>query len=138
MLFKILLVFFSLMDSTIAWGYNLGLSDGSFLSVDESYAEFRKYESYRNTMTPGKDDWEWTTEWHNTVSIYKRVFWDSNFHMSMDSSQIRYAGLEYYLGVKIMPYLQAIKYHHSAHCLDTNCGRFPVEDSYGFRVYFKH
>lgn len=135
---KALICILAMFDSTIAWGFDLGLSKGSFLAVDESYIEWRKYEAYRNPYLPEKDDWQWVGEIHNTVSAWKRLYWQTNIHMSMDESQIKYGGLEYYLGVKIMPYLQAIKYHHSEHCFDKDCpSRFPVEDSYGFRLYFK-
>lgn len=136
-MFKWLLVLMTIMDSTIAWGYNLGLKGGSFLSIDESYAEWRKYDSYRNINTPGKEDWDWTAEWHTTVSFWEKLYWNTNFHMSMDSTQIRYGGLEYYMGLKIRPWLHAVKYHHSQHCFDKECGVWPVEDSYGVRIYWK-
>ncbi len=134
-----LLLALAFLIATPAWGYNLnlGIRDGSFLDVDESYVEWRKYETWRNTNTPEKEDWDWTAEWHTTLSLWKRFYWDTNYHMSMDSSQIRWVGLEYYMGLRIMPWLHAVKYHHSEHCADMNCGRFPVEDSYGVRVYFK-
>lgn len=132
------IVLLSAFLSTKAQAFDFHLKDGGLFNIDESYVEWRKYEAYRNSLTPGKDDWQWTAESHNTVSIYKRFYWDTNFHLSMDSSQVRYGGLEYYMGLKIMPYLSAIKYHHSVHCFDVDCGRFPVEDSYGFRLYFKH
>lgn len=127
----------ALLSTEIAWGYNLGLKDGSFIAIDEAYIEWRKYEAYRNPLTPEKDDWQWKAEFHQTVSFYKRLYWDTNFHMSMDTSQIRYGGLEYYMGLKIMPWLHAVKYHHSEHCFDVDCGKFPVEDSYGVRLYYK-
>lgn len=126
-----------LFSADIAWGLDLQLSKGKFFDVDESYIEWRKYDSYRNLNTPGKKDWDWTAEFHNTVSVWKRFYWDTNFHMSMDTTQIRYVGFEYYMGLKVMPYLHLIKYHHSQHCTDMDCGTWPVEDSYGMRVIIK-
>lgn len=137
-MFRATVIALAILTSDIVWGYNLGLKDGSFLSVDESYIEWREYESYRNPYMPDKYDWQWTGEFHNTVSIWKLLYWKTNVHMSMDETQIRYGGLEYYLGFKIMSYLHIVKFHHSQHCFDKQCvGKFPVEDGFGARVYFK-
>lgn len=134
---NIIIALLAIFNTDIAWGWDLGLTKGKFLDVDESYMEWRKYEDWRNPNTPDKHDWDWTAEFHNTVSLWKRLYWDTNFHMSMDSSQIRWVGLEYYMGIRIMPWLHVIKYHHSQHCTDMDCGKWPVEDSYGARLYFK-
>jgi len=141
-MFKTLITSMAVLFSLPANAYDLdleGFYSGNWLSVDESYIEYRKYEAYRNPYVPD-ENWNFRGEFHNKFSAYKLVYWDVNLHMSMDESQIRYAGLEYYLGVKVTPWLDAIKYHHSEHVLEKEIPgnkRFPVEDSYGFRIYFK-
>ncbi len=133
----ILIACFLFFNASKANAWNLGLSKSKAFNLDESYVEWRKYENWRNLNTPGKDDWDWTAEFHNTVSLWNRLYWKSNYHMSMDSTQIRYVGLEYYLGLKLTNWMHAIKYHHSQHCADLDCGQWPVEDSYGARLIFK-
>lgn len=132
-----------LIYSSAASAYDLdleGFSKGNWLKVDESYVEYRKYEAYRNPYLPDEKGWDFRGEFHNTFSAFNRLYWDTNLHMSMDESQIRYVGLEYYLGLRVFDWLHAVKYHHSEHVLDEPAPdnrKFPVEDSYGVRVYFK-
>lgn len=124
-----------------AYDLNLdSLYNGDFLKVDQMYLEFRKYEDYRNAYLPDAKGWQFRGEFHNNLSAFSVLFWNTNLHLSMDRSQIRYVGLEYYLGLHLTPWADAIKYHHSEHVLEQEVPgnkKFPVEDSYGFRIYFK-
>lgn len=139
-----LLSFLILITSSTALGYNLNLKSlesGDFLSVEEMYVEYKKYEAYRNPYyPPDKSDWTHKAEFHWTVNIGNRLYWKNNFHISMDQTpQVRHGGWEYYLGMKIFSWLDAVKYHHSEHVFEDKFKdkKFPVEDSYGVRVYFK-
>lgn len=135
-----LIILLATLDSTIAWGFNLQLDMKEPLKVEEMYVEYRKYEAYRNTYyPPEKDDWTHTGEFHYTVSVLNRLYWQNNFHMSMDSTpQVRHGGWEYYMGLRIFKSFHLVKYHHSEHVFEDKFNRkFPVEDSYGVRVYFK-
>ena len=125
-----------------AYSFDLGLDEHySPFKVDEMYIEYRKYQTLRDPYYPPEKDneWDWTSEFHWKVSTFKRLYWDNNFQIRMDQSQIRHGGWEYYLGVKTFDWLDIIKYHHSQHCFEceNDKRRFPVEDSYGVRVYFK-
>lgn len=125
-----------------AGDYSLMLNDfytGDFLKLDEMYLETRKYDTFRNPYIPNEKHWNFISEFHNNMSFYKKIYWNTNLHMSMDEAQIRYVGLEYTMGAKVLPWMHIIKYHHSTHVLEVEKGNkaFPVEDSYGFRVYFK-
>jgi len=138
---KILIAFFILFSTPIfAESYYGYLNKGSFLRVEELFVEYRKYEVYRNPYyPPEKNDWTHTGEFHWTVSILNRLYWENNFHMSMDETpQVRHGGWEYYMGFRVFNWLHAIKYHHSEHVFEDKFMRkFPVEDSYGIRIYFK-
>lgn len=143
MKFKVTTIALAILISTPAKAYDLSLTEfynGSWLNVDESYIEYRKYEHYRNPYLPDVDNWNFRGEFHNKFSLYSRLYWDTNLHMSMAGDQMRYAGLEYYIGFKIFSWFDLINYHHSEHSLDKvspNNDKFPVEDSIGFRIYFK-
>jgi hypothetical protein len=116
------------------------LYSGDFLKVEEMYIETKKYDTYRNAYLPEEKKWNFSTEFHNNLSIFEKGYLNTNLHMSMDESQIRYAGLQYTLGAKLLPWLHAVKYHHSSHVLEKDVPGnkvFPVEDSYGIRIYFK-
>jgi hypothetical protein len=127
-----------LLTGTIAQSTELHLLDGKFLNVDESFIEYRKYEDYRNPYITNVTDWDFTGHFHNTYSIYKIIFWQTDLHLSATKEQVRYAGLEYYLGIHILPWLDAGRYHDSEHNMDHSSEfKYPVEDSYFIRVYFK-
>ena len=142
-MFKKLALIGAIFSSNIAWGYELNLDgfyNGDWLKVDESYVEYRKYQDYRNAYIPNQKDWDFTGHFHTTYSAYKYVFWQTDLHLNATTSQVMYGGLEYYLGVHAMPWLDVFKYHLSEHVFDHAAfdkEHFPLEDSYGVRVYFK-
>ena len=114
------------------------LYQGDWLKLDEMYVEYRKFETYKNPYMPDQKDWQFTGEFHNKMSAFNLVYWDTNLHLSAANDRIRYVGLEYELGAHVLPWLDTFKYHHSQHMLEeTTEIHFPLEDSYGFRVYFK-
>lgn len=119
--------------------YTLGLTPESPLfGVEEAYIEHRQIEHWRNPYYPGKDDWLSTSEFHMTFHVLERLYLDNNFHISMEPGQIRHGGWEYWLGLRVHPNIHLVKHHHSEHTFDRETKpRFPVEDSYGVRVYFK-
>src|ERR1043165_8333037 len=111
---RALIIALTISASQTASAYDLdleGFSKGNWINLDEMYIEWRKYESYRNAYLPDEKQWNFRGEFHNRMSMYERLYWDTNLHMSMDESQIRYVGLEYYVGFKWFPWLHAIKYH---------------------------
>lgn len=140
-MFKSLLVIFSFIAApAIADNYYSYVKKGDFLKVEELFIEYRKYEAYRNPYyPPGKNDWTHTGEFHWTVSVFERLYWDNTFHISMDTTpQVRHGGWEYYTGFKVFPWFHVIKYHHSEHSFEQKQShKFPIEDSYGIRIYFK-
>lgn len=110
------------------------------LKVDEMFVEYRKVQGLRDPYYSKEQNSNWTQvgEFHLQLSALRRVYWNNNFHLRMDQSQVRHVGWEYTMGAKVTDWFHIIKYHHSQHC--TECvrpERFPVEDSYGVRVYFK-
>lgn len=134
------ILFFICTNNAFAANYYNYINKGDFLKVEELFVEYRKYEAYRNPYyPPGKDDWTHTGEFNWTVSAFNRLYWDNKFHMSMDlTPQVRHAGWEYYLGFRVFNWFHLVKYHHSEHVMeDKFLHKFPVEDSYGFRIYFK-
>jgi hypothetical protein len=141
-MFKSLVVFLILIDSSIAWGESLysKINKGEFLQVEQMYIEYKKYEAWRNPYYPvGKNDWTHGAEFAWTIGIFKRIYWDNVFHISMDETpQVRHGGWEYYLGLRVFDWLSVGRYHHSEHVFEDKFDRkFPVEDSYFVRVYLK-
>jgi len=140
-MFKFLIVILCWFSTPVfAESYYGYVKKGDFLKVEEMYMEYRKIEAWRNPYyPPEKDDWQFTNEFNWTVSMWDHLFWENKIHMSMDCCQIRHAGWQYYLGYRVFDWFSVIKYHHSEHVLENKYERrFPVEDSYGFRIYFKH
>lgn len=122
-----------------AWDLSVdSLYQGDWLKLNEMYVEYRKFEDYNNPYMPEQNNWQFTGEFHNKVNAFNLIFWDTNLHLSMADNRVRYVGLEYYLGAHLTPWLDVLRFHHSQHVLEqTSNVHFPLEDSYGFRVYFK-
>jgi len=129
-----------LLFSTNLYAWDLGLSKREPVSIKEMYIEYRDIETWRNPYYDGKTDWKFTSDFQSTVEIYELLYHTNKFHFSMDDTQIRHAGWEYYAGLKVTNWLKVFKYHHSEHMLEQvptdGKRKFPVEDSYGFRVDF--
>lgn len=108
------------------------------LSVDKFYIEYRNYTALRDPYFPGKEDWKRRGEFHfNLGLLNSRIYMENNLHLTMDSTQVREAGWEYTVGVRTFKWLDIVKYHHSRHSLEAvQSQRFPVEDSYGVRIFF--
>lgn len=110
------------------------------LQIQDVWVEYREIQFLRDPYYPDEKDQEWTrsAEFHWNTTILKYMYWDNNFHFRMDESQVRHVGWEYYLGLHVTDWMDVVKYHHSQHCAECQMERrFPVEDSYGVRFYFK-
>lgn len=129
-----------LLFSTNLYAYDLGLSKREPVTIKEMYIEYRDIQNWRNPYYGAKDDWKFTSEFQSTVEVYELLYHTNKFHFSMDRSQIRHAGWEYYLGFRLTKWLRIFKYHHSEHMLEQEPEQvgniFPVEDSYGVRIDF--
>ena len=135
MLNKIIIV--SALIASPAMAYEIE-KPASWLNIDESYVEYRKFQDYRNPYIPEEKNWDFMGNFHNTYSLFKVIYWDTDLHLAANHSQVLYGGLEYRLGIHITDNLDVFKYHASDHIFDhTETNKFPVQDSYGIRVYFK-
>lgn len=86
-------------------------------------------------------DWgaETSLEWD--VALYHYLFWQNNIHTSSigDNGPVKTVGWEWTAGIRVIPQLDIIAYHHSQHVLDEQpqtTQKYPVENGYGFRVHF--
>lgn len=86
---------------------------------------------------------EWGTEarldWN--ISIYHYLFWKNQLHTSSigSSGAVKTVGWQWTAGIRLLPELDVIAYHHSQHIMDEEsqvAQRFPVENGYGFTVHF--
>jgi hypothetical protein len=107
--------------------------------VEEFSIEHLQYEAYRDPYHPdyGQTDWNFKDNINFKISLLGSIYWQNRLHMSMDKidHQIKDAGWEHTLGIEIFRWLDIVKYHHSRHVLEESRPyRFPVEDSYGFKI----
>lgn len=78
------------------------------------------------------------------TNIFRYLYWDNIIHTNTDKnvsgrgSQFRTIGWNFMLGIMPFSWLQLEYEHHSQHILDSKfaLGRFPVEDSIGFKLNF--
>lgn len=101
--------------------------------------DFRKVgEGSRRSM------WTEEKEFHSYVGINwnvgaGRFFWNNTAYFYGDDHKVAEIGWEYDLGFDITEWLDVRWSHHSQHWADVesqNGSRFPVTDSYGFRIKF--
>lgn len=108
----------------------------NMIDIEKLSVEHKWYDTNRDPYFPDKTDWETKTGLYWNVRLY-RIFWDNNVHMSMDSSQVRTVGWQYVIGFHVTTWFDLVKDHHSRHVLEgVQNDKFPVEDSYGFRINF--
>ena len=133
------LIFFLVISAKDAKAIDYKLVEDNWLKVEESYVEYRKYKDYRNSYVSDEKRWDFTGHFNTTYTAFTRIFWQTDLHLNATKDQVLYGGLEYRLGIHVMPYLDIFKYHLSEHVFDRKgtSDKFPVEDSYGLRVYFK-
>lgn len=128
--------------STTATATSLFGTGGSttLLNVQEFSIEHLQYEALRDPYFPdhGQRDWVNRVNVNFKLGLFRYFYYDSEIFLAMDRSpQVRSAGLEYRAGLKVLPWLDLVKYHMSRHTLEeARPYRFPVADAFGFKIYF--
>lgn len=109
---------------------------GSVFKLEAMDFEHRKIEALRDPYFPNKDDWNNSTNFHFRIGLLKAFYWDNVIHMEMDQSQVRAGGWEWTMGLRVFSWMDVVKYHHSRHVMEESRQmKFPVEDSYGIKIY---
>ena len=109
--------------------------------VTESYFEYRQYEncpSYSILRDPYAPEYteDWQFEIRNATKLDSRfLFWENTFHFRTAQGKVRHVGLEYYIGLHVLSFIDVFKYHHSQHVTEVDRSKFPLEDSYGVRLF---
>lgn len=134
-----------LVGTGTACAYSLfGPLGAQYLKVTEMNIEHYQYEAHRDPYfaeAAVKPDWRHLTQFNLELGVTPYLFWDNRLHMSFDraTTQIRHAGWEYTIGMRVTDWFDVLKYHHSQHVLEDKFeARFPNTDAYGIRIKFIH
>jgi hypothetical protein len=124
-------------------------SEFKFFELRETYMNYKQFkEGARNPLI---EDAGQNTELDRELSLFLNtnvlhyMYWDNQVYSLVDrdketgkTGQFRLVGWNFKYGLRITSFLYAEYEHFSKHLLDAKYSqyRFPVEDSYGVRLYF--
>lgn len=132
------LLYYTVMCTTLAWGREYKLLDVEKLDI-----EYLKLDpENRDPKAPQyTGSWGYRSSILWDVSIYHFLFWENRVHTASagEGQSVKEVGWEYRAGIRIIPELDVLIYHHSQHLLDETtqiAQKFPVDNGYGFRIHF--
>lgn len=116
------------------------------LEVDYLAVETSKFEGRREASTPNtpQGDYQQRAALRWDVSLWKNIYWNNNTHCETTSGGVKTVGWLWEAGLRVTPWLDVFKAHHSQHVVDEpsqvrwegSAGKFPNEDSLGVRLIF--
>jgi hypothetical protein len=131
----------------IAWGQSTLFDPNTkFVTLEDMSVEYFKYETHRDAYYPdypAQGRWEGGSRVNYTLGLLRGFYWRNTLFFSYEKqgAQIRDAGWDWEAGVRVVRWLDLYKYHRSSHGLEyvhPDNLRFPVTDTFGFRIKLVH
>ena len=121
------------------------------LDVEDISMEASKFDCNREPMTPDIPctDYLYRMAFRVDLRLLEVGYFRNNVHTEALESQVKTVGWEYEIGLRVFPWLDIFRHHHSRHVMEGEQPRvwdidrqalrevrYPVEDSYGIRLRF--
>lgn len=121
---KYIILFISLLITTVS------KAEVKVLDLDVKRLPFQ-----RDYFFPDESYWDYQLDLHWDVG-FKRFFWDNIIEAKTRNDRFRDVSWKFDTGFKIIPELDFIYTHRSEHKLDSYSEKYPLTDSYGFRIHW--
>ena len=105
--------------------------------IHEAYFEYRGLKAHsRNPIVPSGETITSSYGIYTDIALIWRLHFKSLVHTTATNVQFRTVGWQFWLGLRPWDWIELGMYHHSQHTLDTQIGRYPLEDGLYLKVWF--